>query len=328
MKSIVESVSALVGLSIEEVQRIAHQSPTKYRIYRIPKRSGAGYRVIHHPWKQTKMLQYALMVLLNPSLVPHSAAMAFRAGISSPLLRNAENHAKNSFLVRLDFKDFFPSIDPEDLIYRLTAETNTRPIALINSDRDFLRDVLFVRRPNGGLGLPIGAPSSPLISNGVMFDLDIALENLSAKLEFKYTRYADDLVFSTMRKGASLELVQQVTTKLAEHTRPRLALNPRKTLLMSRKGRRFVTGLFITSDGNVSIGREHKRRIRGLLFRRIHGKLDDKQRASLQGWLAHILDVEPEFLNNLCQKYSSEQVNLALKQVIKSGHGGAKGSDL
>lgn len=295
MKPLDEQVGALLGLPVEEVRRIANQSPTKYRIYRVPKRSGAGFRVIHHPWKQTKMLQYGLMLLLNSSLVPHSAAMAFRPGVSSPLRLNAEHHAKNAYLVRLDFEDFFSSIVPEDLFERLSSATNPTPLALSEVDRDFLRHVFFVQKTNGGHGLPIGAPSSPMISNGVMFDLDVALQTLTAKLEFTYTRYADDLVFSSNRKLASKQLVQQVEALLGEFEHPRLTINALKTRFMSRNCRRAVTGLLITPDGRVSIGREHKRRIRSLLCRQIHGNLDEGEQASLQGWLAYVLDVEPDF---------------------------------
>jgi len=83
---------------------------------------------------------------------------------------------------------------------------------------------------------------------------------------------------------------------------------------MCRNCRRAVTGLLITHDGQISIGRAHKRRIRALICQNIHKKMDEEGKASLQGWLAYILDVEPELFNRLCQKYSAGVVNSALKR--------------
>jgi retron-type reverse transcriptase len=264
------------------------------------------------------MLQHALMILLPTFLTPHPAATAFLRGVSSPLRRNAEAHAKNSYLARIDLEDFFPSITPEDLLVRLEAHSNPRPLVLSESDRGFVTNVCFVKYHNGKFGLPVGAPSSPLISNAVMFDLDVKISATAVRSDFTYTRYADDLVFSTMRKSSSKALVDEVAHLLAQTGSPRLKINERKTRFMSRNCRRAVTGLLLTPDGNLSIGRNHKRTIRSLVNSFVHGNLSDKQRASLQGWLAFASDSEPDFVNRLCLKYSAETINQALRRQSPS----------
>jgi RNA-directed DNA polymerase len=164
-------VAAFLGLSVTEVVQMAQKAPKTYRHYRIPKRSGSGMRTIHHPSKQTKSIQYALMYLLEDVLQPHSCATAYIKK-PSPLRRNAEIHASREFLLRVDFRDFFPSIRPADLFEVVESARNPKRLTLSNEDKHFLTDALFTYNPLMLPGLPIGAPSSPLISNGVMMNLD------------------------------------------------------------------------------------------------------------------------------------------------------------
>ena len=136
-----------------------------------------------------------------------------------------------------------------------------------------------------------------------MVSLNIIIDNYAKSCDFLYTRYADDLVFSTNQRNASKPFLMELREKIAESEHPRLELNEQKTLYMARNCRRAVTGLIIGPDGSLSIGRKRKRYIRKLLQDYENGKLSEKETHQLQGHLAFILDAEPSFYSRLCLKY-------------------------
>jgi hypothetical protein len=169
-----------------------------------------------------------------------------------------------------------------------------------------------VRAGKLGFGLAIGAPSSPCVSNAVMYHLDESAAGLAVQLAGVYTRYADDLVFSTDRVGACREFASAYEALLQSCSSPCLQLNHRKTLYMSKGTRRIVTGLFVTPEGNVSLGRRRKRYLRKLVWDFKNRRLDERQRLQLRGHLAFCLDVEPDYFNRLVVRYGSEAVTCAL----------------
>ncbi len=314
MSSLIKSVALMNGLNVNELSKIANVARHSYRRYPIPKKKG-GVRYILHPSSETKLIQYSLITLLKDVLLPHPAAKGFVRGIKSPLRQNAILHAKNSYYLKLDFQDFFPSIGPDDLTNTLETISESGSINLTTEDYDFLAKALFCENYGGGIGLPIGAPSSPLISNGVMYALDSEIESLAKRKDFIYSRYADDLVFSTSTKNASKAFLVEIQSLIEKTVHPALRINDSKTRFMSRGSRIAITGVIITPEGALSIGRKNKRKIRALLNQFRYETITDKERKYLQGYLAFVLDIEPEFYNRLCQKYGAEQVRLALTRT-------------
>lgn len=309
---LLHSVADVLGFSQAEVSLIAAKAQKTYKHYKIPKKRG-GLRSIHHPSKETKSLQYALISILENSLQPHPCAMAYRRNLTSPLRKNAEIHSKFPFTLRVDFKDFFPSITPADLFASLEDPLNLVRIDLSPEDKSFMAQALFTVKKDGSMGLPIGAPSSPLISNAVMRQLDTQIEAYAKTHEFVYSRYADDLMFSCMKKGASKPFLAGLRTLVNASACPRMTINDAKTHFMSRNSRRAVTGLIIAPDGGVSIGRPRKRFIRKLINDFKTRRLSEKQNHVLQGHLAFILDVDPSFYDRLCMKYSAPLILSALR---------------
>ena len=192
MKSLIQTVEQFTGLSVNDILEISKKSQNTYKKYSIPKKR-KGHRKISHPSKETKLLQYACVELLIDYIKPHPAAHGYIRGQKSPLLNNASKHAKQPFLLRVDFKDFFPSIRPADLFEILKVDKVINDIKLTENDQHFLENVFFLQNPDGSKGLPIGAPSSPWVSNIIMIDLDSQLSTLAEKNDFIYTRYADGL---------------------------------------------------------------------------------------------------------------------------------------
>jgi RNA-directed DNA polymerase len=151
------------------------------------------------------------------------------------------------------------------------------------------------------LRLCIGAPSSPLLSNSILYDFDsIVYSKISAAdLDVKYTRYADDLTFSSCDSHALSVLEAIVRDAVKEISYPRLIVNEGKTVRASKAGRRTVTGIVLTPDGKVSVGRDRKRLIRAMHHRSIRGLLSSKEQEKLNGLIAFVESVEPGFYERL-----------------------------
>jgi RNA-directed DNA polymerase len=311
MFNLIDILSRYTGFNEDEVNSIIAKAPTTYKKYSIKKRRG-GTRTIYHPSKETKTLQYVLLNYYLNAFPVHKCAYAYIKGNKSPLLNNALKHKDYKYSICLDIKDFFPSIKPDDLLNILTEKNS-----FTKEEKQHLINLLFISQKNGMPSLPIGAPTSPMISNIIMYDLDNKINGLAHKINKRsvYTRYADDLVFSTNTKGACLNFYKNLESLLTKTKSPKLTINKLKTNLCSRKNRRIVTGLVICPTATISVGRKNKRYIRKLLLDYKYNKLDIKMKHHLSGYLAYILDVEPEFYNRLILKYGGEIVNAALQQT-------------
>lgn len=312
--SIVTQVSNYLSLDEAQTWAMAKKAPKTYRKYFIDKKNG-GKREIFHPAKQTKALQYALIDIVLSRLPVHDAAVAYRPGMKSPLVKNAMQHGYLPFTVRVDCRDFFPSITPKDLERTLRGSKDF--ITLLGDDVSFIQCACFVKYRNGHLGLAIGAPTSPTISNAVMYDLDSSILSLTKKIsnESVYTRYADDIIFSTNVKGGCATFVKKLKKLFDKTTSPKLEINKEKTVYSSRASKRRVTGLVVCPDGTITIGRKRKRYIRKLLFDFKRGTLSKELTTYLRGYIAFTLDVEPKLYNRLAIKYSGE----LLKEVAQGG---------
>jgi RNA-directed DNA polymerase len=103
---------------------------------------------------------------------------------------------------------------------------------------------------------------------------------------------------------------------VAKQKSPSLSFNENKRRLFTEGGRRTVTGLVITPDRRVSIGRERKRTISAMLHRLSLERLDDENRAILKGLLGFCISAEVSFVENLRSKYGNALINRALKYHI------------
>ena len=154
----------------------------------------------------------------------------------------------------------------------------------------------------------MGAPTSPALSNAICFELDAQLTALAEELNATYTRYADDLFFSTNHRDVLGQVEARVSDILGALECPAgLRLREDKTRHSSRKGRRRVTGLILGSDGHVHLGRSRKRFIR----RQIHrwDDLTPLERRQLAGLIAFAISIDADFANALILKYGREAID-------------------
>ena len=113
----------------------------------------------------------------------------------------------------------------------------------------------------------------------------------------------------TAPEGAVLvPLSNEVSDLLSQTCIVPLRINEEKTTHCSVKNGRFITGLVITSDGRISIGRERKRLLRSEVHRYITGQLPKEEHDALRGYLAFLNSVEPEHLERLIASYGAEKL--------------------
>lgn len=265
---------------------------------KIPKRDGT-LRTVYQPSKKLKTIQYWLIENVLKHFDIHHAATAFQKDKS--IKSNAIKHKKGRYFLKLDFKDFFPSIKFDDfqpLIHQIN----------IDFDKDALSDLIRLSCFYLQDRLPIGYPTSPIISNIVMFGFDTRIvATISDKNKYgksNYTRYADDLTFSTNLKGACDSIKKKVEDILNDITSPNLKLNPQKTRFVSSTGgSALVTGLRICHDGHITIHRKYKDKVRLMLSLYGKSKLSADEIPSLKGHLGYIRHVDGPFYTKLQNKH-------------------------
>ncbi|TRD14610.1 retron St85 family RNA-directed DNA polymerase [Palleronia caenipelagi] len=281
-----------------ELKRYVSSCPRRYKRYPIDKRSG-GKRIIAQPTPDLKAVQRLLVSqFLEKCLQVHECAMAYQVGKS--IVDNAKIHSKNSYLLKMDFKDFFPSIRSKDLCHLLVAQGH-----LDQGDEIELRTIsrVFFMLENDELVLSVGAPSSPFISNALLFEFDTIADEYCKEHGISFSRYSDDLTFSTNIKDALFAVPGFIKEALKAMEYPSLLVNDGKTVFSSRAHNRHVTGITLTNDGKLSIGRKKKRSIRTQVFLFSASRLSTQEARSLQGYISFARSVDAAFYSSLLSKY-------------------------
>lgn len=276
----------------------------KYRVYSIPKRK-VGRRIIAQPTKELKKYQRVLVEILQPYLKVHECAYAYKTDIS--IKDNAEQHRRNTYILKMDFQNFFNKIKPELFFSKVDSVS----IKLSREDRSLLMDILFWKpgsKRSTALVLSVGAPSSPFISNFIMFDFDKAIFEYCKNIGVTYTRYADDLTFSTNKKDVLFGVPVVVKAALSALA-PGMIINDSKTVFSSKAHNRHVTGVTISNEGELSLGRSKKRYISSLIHKYSLGMLPDSEIDYLRGLLSYAQHIEPMFLTRLKNKYGEKLIN-------------------
>lgn len=237
----------------------------RFRTFTIPKKTG-GVRIITAPLSpEYRWLLRALNVWLQSMYTPSDYAMGFVKQRS--VCSNAQAHAGKNYIFNLDLKDFFPSIRQARVCARLqcppfsfTQEVASTVAGLVAMR---LEEPLSLTETHVSYVLPQGSPVSPLLTNAICDALDRQLAGLAKRFGLTYTRYADDLTFSSMHNvyhedGEFLAELRRIIAKEG------FQINEKKTRLQKRGMRQEVTGVVVNEKTNVT--RQYMREIRNLLY--------------------------------------------------------------
>ena len=236
-----------------------------YAHFTIPKRGG-GTRAISAPKRQLRAAQkWVLETILNHVGI-HNAAMAFRPKRS--IVHNARLHTGKALVIRVDLKDFFPSIQfrrVKGLFKGLGYNEGVASIlALICTEAPRVVVMFDGQKRAVAIGersLPQGACTSPALTNILCRRLDARLTGIAQRYGFTYTRYADDLVFSHSDKEAT---AGQLFTRLRQIVEEEgYVINEKKTRVMRPQHRQVVTGVVVNETPRLS--RRDLRKFRAFL---------------------------------------------------------------
>ncbi|MFT3713030.1 MAG: reverse transcriptase family protein [Archangium sp.] len=253
-------------------------------------------RLLEAPKPRLKALQRKILDELLIHVPVHEAAHGFVSGRS--VLTHAALHSGQPMVMRFDLRAFFTSVTarrahatfvalgyPIAVVRSLVGVCTTRtPFQVLRQapfptpfDSSVSRARFAQQQSLGERHLPQGAPTSPCLANLAAYVLDVRLASLAEKLNLRYSRYADDLVFSgTMRCGALHEQVRLITREEG------FELNDEKTRAMPSSARQSVTGVVVNERPNFA--RHDFDLLKAQLHRlRTSGPADNAQRAELQG---------------------------------------------
>jgi RNA-directed DNA polymerase len=261
-------------LSIKNIKELADilkisESKLKYLLYRLPDdkkykefkivHKNGKERIISSPDYRIKELQRELLPFLSACYKPKKNIYGFVQGRN--IKHNAANHTRKRHVINIDIQNFFPTIN----FGRVRGLFLKEPFNFPQNIATVLAQIICYK----GF-LPQGAPTSPIISNLICHTLDNQLISLSRQTRVTYTRYADDLTFSTNLREFPHDIASIIEGKLELNPdfeklirSNGFNINERKTKLSENFNRQEVTGLIVNKFPNVK--RQFVRQIRAMI---------------------------------------------------------------
>ena len=314
-------LASILGVSAAFLTRTLYRPGVKshvnshYHQFDITKKSG-GVRTISAPSDELKDLQRKLSdLLLDCKEVIHfdnnvKCSLSHGFERERSIITNARIHRGKKNVLNLDLADFFGSFN------------FGRVRGYFIANRDFKLDphiaTIIAQIACYKDSLPQGSPCSPVIANLITNSLDIKLSKLAKRNGCSYTRYADDITFSTRKKCFPTAIVKNVedltlgSKLLGEIRRAGFSVNPKKTRLQIKDSRQEATGLVVNKK--VSVKSEYWRLTRAMahsLFKtgkfqveEQDGSYRDGNLSELEGRLTFIDSID--YHNNLEQKKKPE----------------------
>jgi len=301
-----QDVATLLDVTDRQLRYLLY-SPRykKYEKFEIKKKMG-GVRLIYSPSHALKNLQRRLNAILQQVYQPKPSTYGFVKG--KGIVKNAEQHLRQKCVLNLDLKDFFSSIN----FGRVQGLLKAAPYNLLHEVATVLAQICCHEfEVDGQLNrrLPQGAPTSPVISNMICAPLDSQLQRLAKRHKCIYTRYADDITFSTSKSkfpsslafysvGDEKWLLGKELLEVVEGNG--FSVNEKKTRLATKYQHQEVTGITVNQTPNVK--RNYVREIRSMLY----------------VWRTHGLEkAEATFLEKFDKKHRLNSVTPSFKHVVK-----------
>lgn len=325
---------------------VSREDEDPYKVFRIRKRplhpGRRSFRTICVPDVQLSIVQSWLARNVLSHGRPHSASTAFAPG--STLVAAVQPHCKGRWLIKVDVRRFFESVS-EVSVYKAFRRLGYQPLVSLELARLCTRvgpasrlhsTARWLRRAPRYVAtiqryatlrfghLPQGAPTSPMLANLVMQDADAELTKLAREHGLNYTRYADDLTFSTRRKDFDREEAADVI-RAVYRILGRFGLEPNfaKTQVVPPRARKVVLGL-LADQKEPRLTREFRSKMRQHLYYLEHPEVGPLKHAERRGFAAiaglknHLVglaayaaQVEPEYGAGLVRRLSAVHWPLA-----------------
>lgn len=253
----VSDLLAYLGISNQKYFFYARNSNKTYSTFSLETAS-KKLRTIHAPTDDLKEVQRKLLAVLERAYIPLYPVNGYVKGAS--IVTNAARHVKKRWVLNFDIESFFPSITRRRIIGLLASKRYSipRPVAICIASLTTYKDML-----------PQGAPTSPIISNMICGRMDVRLRNLAKEIHADYTRYADDITFSTTHRALEKLVYEDATGLQLREDIARIIeeegffIQTKKTRIANHYQRQSVTGIKVNQITNVE--RSRVREVRHLL---------------------------------------------------------------
>ena len=294
-----ENLALMIGISHQLITSILSHKHRYYRSFTIPKKTGTG-RKIDSPRVFLKVIQRFLLDYYLESLKIHPSVNSFIKKRS--VLDNARVHNRKAYVGTIDIKNFFGSITLEMVKKLLLQSGYDRKEASLMSELCTLANVL-----------PQGAPTSPILSNALLYQFDQSMDEFTKEKGLNYSRYADDLTISGNDREAVMKGLEKAELLLTSNYS--LHINKDKSRVVSFNGRQVVTGLVVNEK--VQLPRYKRRQIRAAFHNAsLKDKIDAQELNRLRGYYGYLYSATDskgsksiarykEILSNLSQKSNS-----------------------
>lgn len=309
-------IARIIGFKPKSLSYLLYKVPptSRYTQFTVPKSTG-GTREIMAPVPQLKLAQRRLAHHLQNCLHDIEISQVVRSdciiahGFKRELsiATNAGSHIGRRWVLNIDLNDFFPSINFGRVRGFLIKNKH---FALQPATATVLAQIACHDNK-----LPQGAPTSPVISNLITGLLDIRLNKIASRNRCSYTRYADDITFSTnlsefpdsiatTNTHGDWVLSSTVSKRIKQSG---FSVNGKKTRVQYRRSRQDVTGLIVNTE--IGVKRERLKTVRAQVenvvrtgachtVKKSKGKITSEPISleSLQGHLAHIAWVKGRYV--------------------------------
>lgn len=293
-------LSALIQVRSKMLAFTAKFMSNEVNKHEITTNHGQKRRTIYAPTPKLKMMQTRIREQLILPLPLPDHVHGFVPGKS--LVTNASAHVDSGLIINIDLKNFFPNIK-SGRVYSFWQWLVQAPLDRSQMTKDQKKLVWVLAQLTSFDGhLCQGFVTSPDIANHVAWKLDRRVSALATQNGFRYTRYADDLTFSTKAYDGNCEwLIKAVREIAAEEG---FTVNEKKIAIMRGHRRQTVTGLIVNRDARTKeplpprISRYDIRRIRAICDKGA-GTRSPEDQSYVEGWIAYIESVKPELAQKL-----------------------------
>ena len=299
---------------------------TPYRNFAIRKRSG-GFRLISVPCLRLLQVQRWIDKFILRNLDKSNYSFAYESG--RKIKDCASLHLGCKWLIKIDLRDFFQSLSEIQVYQVFKKQGYSELISLelarlctityrISSGKyrnkywiSHIKKYKFYSEKRIG-NLPQGAPTSPRLSNAILFDFDKEVASIANELNLVYTRYADDIALSTINNDFSRESAMRLIRKIF-NILPKYGLKPnhQKIQIIPPRSRKIVLGLLVDSE-KVHLPKDFKNNLECHLFYSSKNPVNHAVKRNFRsvfglknyitGLLAYTKSIDPEYYQKLAKK--------------------------
>lgn len=229
-------------------------------------------------------------------------------------------HCNSEFIFKTDISKFFPSISSVAVSHMLAKYSENIQTVDIDDVNANIKQMVYLCTLNNSL--PVGFSSSPSISNFCFYDYDNLIAFYCQEKDYIYSRYADDLIISSDKEMDKVRIAAELTTILTSDSRLKLALNYKKTKVITKKYERKILGVSILNDGKMTVSKATKTdiEVKLHLLKTNREKLPsytgmDEMASilSIAGVLSQINNIDKDYLFHLRKKYGNAIISKLLK---------------